>query len=82
MNIYGKCPACGVSWDRGLIFDELRKLSVYADQTDEQLREMVKDGYGDEAAHFSRLIGVETRDLDCITKWQCPDCKTEFPVSH
>lgn len=32
------------------------------------------------ASHFSRLIGIVENDM--VARWQCPDCKAEFPRSR
>lgn len=36
--------------------------------------------YGEEATHFSRLLGIEIPGVyDGILMWQCPDCGTSWP---
>jgi len=32
-----------------------------------------------EKRFFSRLIGIYSLQCDRTVKWQCPDCKKEFP---
>lgn len=72
---HGNCPECGTSWDAGPIFERFRRDPYYVGKTDEQLRAYIKECYGDENAHFSRLIGVEIRGYyDGVSMWKCPDC--------
>ncbi|MED1674219.1 hypothetical protein P4U77_11900 [Pallidibacillus thermolactis subsp. kokeshiiformis] len=30
------------------------------------------------ATHFSRKIGISSRELDRVIKWQCPNCDKEW----
>ena len=75
----GTCPACGVSWDAGPIFDKLRPQDWCAHMSDDELQAYITKSYGTGPKHFSRLIGVEIQGLyDGVIMWQCPDCKTRW----
>ena len=78
MDHHGNCPKCGSSWDAGDIFETLRQQDWCKNQSDEELRELVKTSYS-LPYKFSRLIGVEIRGLyDGVSKWRCPDCSAEW----
>lgn len=75
----GNCPVCNASWDGGAFFDILRKDPYYVGKTDDELRATIKEGWGDENARASRLIGVEIRGkYDGVSMWECPDCRTRW----
>jgi rubredoxin len=77
---HGICPNCDSNWDNGAIFDHFRENNRYEDITDDEVREMVKKYYGDEKAHFSKLIGIEDPTIyDGCLYWQCPDCNVKIP---
>lgn len=69
------CPGCGAAMQGDPIPAEYR---VHKLDHDEQL---VKYGrcycfpYGEEATHFSRVMGHEISDVyDGVLYWSCPDC--------
>lgn len=75
----GACPACGVSWDDGSIFDKLRTQDWCAGMSDDELRAHIAQFYDSDTKHFSRLIGIELQGLyDGVIMWQCPDCKSRW----
>ena len=83
LDHFGKCPKCGGDWDAGAIFDVLRAQAHYNDRSDEQLREMIQECYG-EPYRLSRLIGVQLSHnhpdhYDGVSFWECPDCHHAFP---
>lgn len=79
LDRFGKCPECDADWDAGDIFDILRRQVFYTNTSDEELRTLVESSYSP-PYKFSRLIGVEIRGkYDGVWKWQCPDCKHEWP---
>lgn len=47
-----------------------------ADLTGEPIpQEYIDEGlYAPGSTHYSRKIGIETRDYDGVLFWQCPDC--------
>lgn len=83
MNMYGECPECGVSWNEGEIADIFIKQreegsEYWRDKTDEEIKDYVLKTYS-APYKFSRLIGIEIQGCyDGISRWQCPDCKTEW----
>lgn len=91
IDSYGKCPACGSSWDNGDIFERLSDLresgdEFYKNKTDAELQE-IAGHYGwtpDNPKRFSRVIGVELpyshpQHYDGVSFWRCPDCQTQWP---
>jgi hypothetical protein len=75
----GNCPACNASWDAGSIFETLRPQEWCAKMSDAELRDYVREHYGEESARFSRLIGIEVRGVyDGVLLWECPDCQKRW----
>lgn len=48
-----------------------------ADLRGEPIAEESRDFYG--ATHYSRCIGIVSREKDRLVAWRCPDCGHRWP---
>jgi len=77
------CPACNANWDGGSILESFIQLRnggnpLYANMSDEQLKERVQELYSP-PYRWSRCIGIEIRgEYDGLSYYKCPDCNVTF----
>lgn len=72
------CPHCGFELDNGDIYEKLRKMSVYKDNTDNEV-EVAAMSYGwtpQNKKRFSKKVVVQPYDTSQYTI--CPECKVIF----
>lgn len=53
--------------------------SCGADWQGAEIPEAHRDNFGGKS-HYQRVIGIVDQDLDRLTGWRCPDCRTDFAV--
>ena len=75
IDIYGKCPICGVSWLGDSIFDTLRVQEWTKDLTDDELWLKIKEDYN-EPYSWSNIIYIELHGFSGF--YRCPYCNTLF----
>lgn len=78
------CPKCNSDWDGGSIVETFIKgrddgsQTWCKDMTDEEIEEYVKKSYSP-PYRWGREIGIEIQgEYDGISRWMCPDCKTQY----
>lgn len=77
------CPKCNSDWDGGSIMETFIKqrdegAKHWAGMTDEEIEKYVKTSYSP-PYRWGREIGIEIQGgYDGISRWMCPDCKTQF----
>ncbi len=83
INDLGCCPECGSSWDGGDIAQTYIKKRdegepYFQGKSDQDIIDYVNSSYSP-PYKWSRLIGIEIQGhYDGISRWMCPDCKTEW----
>lgn len=75
------CPSCNANWDGGSILDTFIQqreegVKCWQGKSNEQIEKEMKENYSP-PYRWSNVIGIE-EDEDRISKWQCPECKTEW----
>ena len=76
INDHGKCPYCGADLNGGSIWDYFFKQTGSEEEADR-----ISEGYGASKGNgqWGRQIGIYDMDKDRTVRWQCPDCKGEWP---
>lgn len=85
---YGKCPnkECNCNWDAGNILDNLRKLHVLSDKSEEELANIAHTSFGynsQNRKHFSKVIAITTIGDESVPTsgilepdfYMCPECR-------
>lgn len=75
---HGTCPACGVAFDGGLIWDTM--LGQSGGDEKEADRKAAFYGATRTSGKWGRQIGIYDDELDRTVRWQCPDCGHEWPA--
>lgn len=86
LDRYGKCPNCQAEWDGGDILNNLRRLQVLSEKTEEELVNIAFQGFGYQKSNpknFSRVIAisvvpVEPNGINPHTTpnlYMCPECR-------